>query len=141
MRNTPDSKQSAGKCASWLQRLVGRLCIPSDITNKCTRHEIVSKKSQKRNMSDTPRTDAVKYHAKGQFQDVVAADFARTLERENIKLREKVKNQTNRIRFFEGATNHAGGIPKVWRDAPCPHCSGTGNAGAWLAPDSALPNV
>ena len=58
------------------------------------------------------------------------------LERENAKLREKVKNQAHRIRFFEGATNHAGGIPKVWRDAPCPHCSGTGNAGAWIAPSS-----
>ena len=37
-------------------------------------------------MSETPRTDAVKYHAKGQFQDVVAADFARQLERENARL-------------------------------------------------------
>ena len=27
-------------------------------------------------------------------------------------------------------------IPKIWRDAPCPHCSGTGNAGAWIAPSS-----
>ena len=33
-------------------------------------------------MSDTPRTDAVKYQAMGQFQDVVAAEFARELERE-----------------------------------------------------------
>jgi len=37
-------------------------------------------------MSDTPRTDAVKYQAMGQFQDVVAADFARKLERENTHL-------------------------------------------------------
>jgi hypothetical protein len=47
----------------------------------------VLKKRQKINMSETPRTDAVKYHARGQFQDVVAADFARTLERENARLR------------------------------------------------------
>jgi prophage antirepressor-like protein len=39
-------------------------------------------------MSETPRTDAVKYHARGQFQDVAAADFARELERENSRLRE-----------------------------------------------------
>jgi hypothetical protein len=31
-------------------------------------------------------------------------------------------------------------VPKVFRDAPCPHCSGTGNDGSWLTPDSALPN-
>jgi len=37
-------------------------------------------------MSDTPKTDSVKYHARGQFQDVVSADFARELERENAHL-------------------------------------------------------
>jgi hypothetical protein len=30
--------------------------------------------------------------------------------------------------------------PKVWRDATCQHCNGTGNGGAWLDPDS-LPNA
>jgi hypothetical protein len=70
-----------------------------------------------------------------------AIDKGVELQRENFKLREKVKNQARRIRFFEGATNHAGGVPKVWRDAPCPHCSGTGNAGDWVASDSALPNA
>ena len=29
---------------------------------------------------------------------------------DNEKLREKVKNQTHRLRFLEGATNHAGGF-------------------------------
>ena len=28
-------------------------------------------------------------------------------------------------------------VPKVFRDAPCPHCSGTGNDGSWVAPDAA----
>jgi hypothetical protein len=37
-------------------------------------------------------------------------DMQTELEHENTKLREKVKNQAHRIRFFEGATNHAGGV-------------------------------
>ncbi len=31
--------------------------------------------------------------------------------------------------------------PKVWRDASCQHCNGTGNGGSWVASDSVLPNV
>ena len=37
-------------------------------------------------------------------------DMQAELEHENIKLREKVKNQAHRIRLLEGATNHAGGF-------------------------------
>lgn len=94
--------------------------------------------------------DAIPELAKclAQHDLIVVLEFARLtmdnqfeLEHENMKLREKVKNQAHRIRFFEAATNHAGGVPKVWRDAPCPHCSGTGNAGDWVASESALPNA
>ena len=76
-------------------------------------------------------------------------DMQAELEHENTKLREKVKNQAHRIRFFEGATNHAGGVKERMA-----HSQGQSS---WLAtagpvatyaevklplvPDSALPNA
>ena len=41
-------------------------------------------------MSDTPRTDAEKFYDDREMEDVVYADFAQTLERENNELRELV---------------------------------------------------
>jgi hypothetical protein len=54
----------------------------------------------------------------------ILAERVIQLERINTKLREKVKNQAERIRFFEGATNHAGGIKHTGCTtcAPNPHC-------------------
>jgi hypothetical protein len=60
--------------------------------------------------SDTPRTDEVM--ERGQLQRPTLselADHARTLERELAAAKETIGNQRERIRYLEGATNHAGG--------------------------------
>jgi len=41
----------------------------------------------------------------------VHAEVARKLEHERDKAREKIERQADRIRFLEGATNHACGTP------------------------------
>lgn len=41
----------------------------------------------------------------------VVVDLARKLERERDELREKTARQAERIRYLEGATNHAEGTP------------------------------
>ena len=78
-------------------------------------------------------------------------DMQAELEHENIKLREKVKNQAHRIRFLEGATNHAGGFKQrenvsktisdgsTWLDK-AGQMSFSAKIKLPLVPDSALPN-
>jgi len=62
-------------------------------------------------MSDTPETDAEAITPSGFEDDDVSAEFARKLERERDEAREKIKRQTDRIRYLEGATNYAKGTP------------------------------
>jgi hypothetical protein len=57
-------------------------------------------------MSDTPETDDI---ARGNH--VVPTEWAQQLERERDEAREKINRQANRIRYLEGATNHAKGTP------------------------------
>lgn len=47
-------------------------------------------------MSDTPRTDAAEFHT-SPYTQMVAADFARQLERENASLRAEVTRLKNRL--------------------------------------------
>ena len=56
-------------------------------------------------MSDTPETDAAWLEQK----DMVL--LCRKLERERDEAREKMARQSDRIRYLEGATNHAEGTP------------------------------
>jgi len=64
-------------------------------------------------MSDrpTPETDAEAITPSGFEDDDVSAEFARKLKRERNEAREKIKRQTDRIRYLEGATNYAKGTP------------------------------
>jgi chromosome segregation ATPase len=55
--------------------------------------------------NDTPRTDALT------SADTCIAGHARTLERELAAAQAKIANQSDRIRYLEGATNHAIGTP------------------------------
>lgn len=59
-------------------------------------------------MRPTPETDKMvaaweNYH--------IPADFARRMEIERNEAREKIERQAARIRYLEGATNHACGTP------------------------------
>ena len=54
-------------------------------------------------MTNTPETDS--------FASRDWRRHARKLERERDEAREKIKRQTDRIRYLEGATNHACGTP------------------------------
>jgi len=54
----------------------------------------------------TPETDDL---ARGNH--VVPTEWAQQLERERDEALEKIKRQANRIRYLEGATNHACGTP------------------------------
>lgn len=58
----------------------------------------------------TPETALATYRVNG--VDIVWPDFARRLERERDEAREKIERQAERLRQLEGATNHAGGLPK-----------------------------
>jgi hypothetical protein len=68
-------------------------------------------------MSDTPRTDKETGISIGS-DSIVYASFARQLERELAAVTEqrdraqcKIENQAKRIKYLEGATNHATGTP------------------------------
>jgi len=63
------------------------------------------------NDAPTPETDAEAITPSGFEDDDVSAEFARKLERERDEAREKIKRQTDRIRYLEGATNYAKGTP------------------------------
>jgi hypothetical protein len=68
-------------------------------------------KSQKGpTVSDTPETDSEAIEV-GWNHMMVDADFARKLERERDQARQKIERQAERIRYLEGATNHATGTP------------------------------
>jgi hypothetical protein len=55
--------------------------------------------------NDTPRRDALT------SADTCIAGHARTLERELAAAQAKIANQSDRLRYLEGATNHATGTP------------------------------
>ena len=55
---------------------------------------------------NTPQTDDI---ARGNH--VVPVEWAEQLERQRDEAREKINRQANRIRYLEGATNHACGTP------------------------------
>jgi hypothetical protein len=58
-------------------------------------------------MSDTPETDATANPLWGDAQELcLLRELARKLERERDEARKKAKNQDERIRFLEWATNH-----------------------------------
>jgi hypothetical protein len=60
----------------------------------------------------TPETDAAEVVLSPLEGDQwVRADVARKLERERDEAREKIERQSDRIRYLEGATNHAEGTP------------------------------
>jgi adenylylsulfate kinase-like enzyme len=60
----------------------------------------------------TPETDAAEVVLSPLEGDQwVRADVARKLERERDEAREKIERQSDRIRYLEGATNHACGTP------------------------------
>jgi hypothetical protein len=60
-------------------------------------------------MSNTPETEKVKAALHTNWHDLL--NHARKLERERDEAREKINRQANRIRYLEGATNHACGTP------------------------------
>jgi len=63
----------------------------------------------------TPETDAAQREGLIRTipipMQVVTSNFARKLERERDEAREKMARQSDRIRYLEGATNHAEGTP------------------------------
>ena len=74
-------------------------------------------------MSNTPETDEIEKHDGITIRDSVTTCgdesssvyinviHARQFERERDEAREKINRQANRIRYLEGATNHACGTP------------------------------
>ena len=73
-------------------------------------------------MSDTPRTDALREVIIGQYKNddltgnglgniLSALTDIETLESERDEARDKIERQAERIRYLEGATNHATGTP------------------------------
>jgi hypothetical protein len=64
---------------------------------------------------NTPETDAelnlYLRHGEAHQLSVPWIEFSRKLERERDDAREKINRQANRIRYLEGATNHACGTP------------------------------
>ena len=75
-------------------------------------------------MSDTPRTDAKVWRGHcGDFDwcEVVSADFARKLERENAALR-KVLSDADEIERYNGSDGH-----RQW-----------GKCSTWINPDDAV---
>jgi len=64
-------------------------------------------------MSDTPETDAfaIKFKTTCGEKYWVPVDIARKLERERDEAREKIERQAERLRYLEGAINHAKGTP------------------------------
>ena len=61
-------------------------------------------------MSGTPETDAAVMAAGGDWSFPLR-ECSRRLERQRDEAREKIERQANRIRYLEGATNHAKGTP------------------------------
>ena len=61
-------------------------------------------------MSGTPETDAAVMAAGGDWSYPLR-ECSRRLERQRDEAREKIERQSDRIRYLEGATNHAKGTP------------------------------
>ena len=61
-------------------------------------------------MSGTPETDAAVMAAGGDWSFPLR-ECSRRLERQRDEAQEKIERQSDRIRYLEGATNHAKGTP------------------------------
>ena len=61
-------------------------------------------------MSGTPETDAAVMAAGGDWSFPLR-ECSRRLERQRDEAQEKIERQADRIRYLEGATNHAKGTP------------------------------
>jgi hypothetical protein len=64
-------------------------------------------------MSDTPETDhlEVQLGKAATHSHPILWEHSRKMERERDEAREKIERQADRIRYLEGATNHAEGTP------------------------------